>query len=356
MKISKYSLVVISLLTLLASAQTLAAKAKAAKTEKSVAESPNMPVAKIGNTTITLKELDASAKSEIDQLQRAVQERKAQIREHALDALITEKLVASKAKSLGKTPEAYMKEQVEDKVTAPTETEISATYEQAKSRNANLPPMASLKDQIVSFLKQQKAQAAQDAFNKTLRAEAKVQVLLKAPHAAPVQVEAKGEMRGPADAKVTIVAFSDYQCPFCSRGEESIAEVMKAYPSEVKLYFRDYPLPMHTDAPKAAEAAHCAKDQGKYWEMHDKLFANQKALKVEDLKTYAKEVGVSDAAKFAKCLDSGEKKHIVDESMEAGRKLNVNGTPAFFVNGILLSGAQPFEKFKQVIDEQLAAK
>lgn len=362
MKISKYSVVAVSVLALLMSAQSLAA-VKAAKTEKSaksgkapVAESPNMPVAKIGNSTITLKELDASAKGEMDQLQQAVEERKAQIREHALDALIIEKLVSTKAKSLGKTPEAYMKEQVEDKVTAPTETEISATYEQAKARNANLPPMSQLKDQIVSFLKQQKAQTAQDDFNKKLKAEAKVQVLLKSPHAAPVQVEAKGEMKGPADAKVTIVAFSDYQCPFCSRGEESIAEVMKAYPTQVKLYFRDYPLPMHTDAPKASEAAHCAKDQGKYWEMHDKLFANQKSLKVEDLKKYAKEVGVSDTAKFAKCLDSGEKKHIVDESMEAGRKLNVNGTPAFFVNGILLSGAQPFEKFKQIIDEQLAAK
>ena len=355
MKISKYSVIAVSLFTLLMSAQSFAAK-KAAKTEKSAsAETPNTPVAKIGDKTITLKELEASAKGELEQLQQAFEERRQQIREHALDTLIAEKLVAAKAKSLGKTPEAYMKEQVTDKVTAPTETEISATYEQAKSRNPNLPAMGTLKDQIVSFLKQQKAQAVQDEFNKKLKAEAKVQVLLKAHHAAPVQVEAKGEMRGTADAKVTIVAFSDYQCPFCAVGEKSIAEVMSAYPGQVKFYFRDYPLPIHADAPKAAEAAHCAKDQGKYWEMHDKLFANQKALKIEDLKSYAKDLGI-DAAKFDKCLASGEKKHEIDESMEAGRKLNVNGTPAFFVNGVLLSGAQPFEKFKQVIDEQLAAK
>jgi len=291
----------------------------------------------------------------LGQLEQAYKERKQQIREAALDRLISDKLVDAKAKSAGKTPEAYIKEQVTDKVTAPTDEEIKATYEQAKGRNPNLPPMDSLKEQISSFLKEQKAQTAEMAFHQKLKEEAKVEVLLKSFHPDPVKVEAKGEMKGPANAKVTIVAFSDYQCPFCQKGEESMAEVLKAYPTQVRMFFRDYPLPIHPDAPKASEAAHCAQDQGKYWEMHDKLFANQKALKIADLKNYAKDLKL-DSGKFDKCLDSGDKASIVHDSLEAGKKLGVSGTPAFYINGILVTGAQPFEKFKQIIDEQLAAK
>jgi protein-disulfide isomerase len=345
MKISK--LVAVSSLALLLSAQGFAAKA--------AAESPNMPVAKIGSNVIKLKELEDAAKDDLKQLEEAYKERKQQIREQALDRLITDKLLTAKAKSAGKTVDAYVKENVTDKVAAPTEDEVKSTYEQAKARTPNLPAMDTLKEQIVSFLKQQKSQGVEEAFHKKLKEEGNVQILLKSAHAEPVKVEAKGESRGPANAKVTIVAFSDYECPYCSVGEKSIGEVLAAYPNDVKLVFRDYPLPIHPEAPKAAEAAHCAKDQGKYWEMHDKLFANQKALKIADLKNYAKDLKL-DEAKFDKCLESGEKAHIISDSVEAGRKLNVNGTPAFFINGILVSGAQPFEKFKQIIDEELATK
>jgi len=346
MKISK--VVVVSSLALLLSVQGYAANTKLA------AEGPNTPVAKVGSRTIKMSELRKAAKEQLDELEKAAKERENNILVTTLDSMVTEELVKSKAKSAGKTPEAFIKENVTDKVAAPTDDEIKATYEQAKARTPNLPAMDTLKEQIVSFLKQQKAQGVEEAFYTKLKKEGDVKILLKAAHPEPVQVEAKGETRGAKDAKVTIVAFSDYECPYCSAGEKSIAEVLAAYPNDVKLVFRDYPLPFHPEAPKAAEAAHCAKDQGKYWEMHDKLFANQKALKIADLKGYAKDLKL-DVAQFDKCLDSGEKAKIINESIEAGKKLNVSGTPAFFINGILLSGAQPFEKFKQIIDEQKQA-
>src|SRR5690606_14570992 len=117
------------------------------------------------------------------------------------------------------------------------------------------------------------------------------------PEVPTVVVEAVGPSRGPADAPVTIVEFSDFECPFCGRANPTIEQVEKAYPDQVRVVFRDFPLPMHPHARKAAEAGHCANEQGKFWELHDKMFANQRALGVDDLKGYAKEAGM-DAAKF----------------------------------------------------------
>jgi protein-disulfide isomerase len=121
----------------------------------------------------------------------------------------------------------------------------------------------------------------------------------------------------------------------------------------VRLFYRDYPLPFHAQAEKASEAALCAADQNKYWEMHEKLFANQQALGVPQLKEHAKGLGL-DQAKFDKCLDGGDKAKEVEVSRKAGEEAGVNGTPHFFINGRPLSGAQPFEEFKKVIDAELA--
>jgi protein-disulfide isomerase len=123
----------------------------------------------------------------------------------------------------------------------------------------------------------------------------------------------------------------------------------------VRLVFRHYPLDFHPFAAKAAEAGACAADQGKFWEMHDKMFGNQAKLGVDDLKGYAKAIGV-DPAKFDKCLDRGEKKPLVDEDQKAGTQAGVNGTPAFFVNGIFINGAVPYEQIKQTVDRELKKK
>jgi len=124
---------------------------------------------------------------------------------------------------------------------------------------------------------------------------------------------------------------------------------MKEYDGKVRLVFRHYPLDFHPFAQKAAEAGACAQDQGKFWELHDKMFGNQAKLAVDDLKTYAKQVGL-DASKFDKCLDSGQKKTLVEEDQKAGSAAGVSGTPAFFINGLFINGAQPYEVIQQTVE------
>ncbi len=158
---------------------------------------------------------------------------------------------------------------------------------------------------------------------------------------------------GPDSAKVKIVEYSDFQCPFCGRVVQTIKQIKEEYGDQVQITFRNYPLSFHQYAQKAAEAAECANVQGKFWEMHDMMFSHQNALRTDDLKSYAKQLGL-DQAKFDSCLDNGEMKAEVERDFQDGTRAGVQGTPAFIINGELVSGALPFEKFKEVIDRVLA--
>jgi protein-disulfide isomerase len=202
---------------------------------------------------------------------------------------------------------------------------------------------------LVQGLTQDKRREAVESIVEELKQKAGVRVLLRAPR---VEVAADGPSKGPATAKVTIVEFSDFQCPYCSRGRTVIDEVVKKYGDKVRVVFRDFPLGFHDKAQKAAEAGHCAQDQGKFWQMHDWMFDNQDKLDVDALKAGARGLGL-DGAKFDQCLTSGQHEAQVKRHMRDGQKVGVNGTPAFFVNGVMLSGAQPFEKFKHEIDRAL---
>ncbi len=170
-----------------------------------------------------------------------------------------------------------------------------------------------------------------------------------------VKVPAEGgaNAKGSEDALVTIVAFSDFQCPFCGRVNPTIDRLVSENKGKVRVVFRHYPLPFHTDAPLAAQAAMAAGEQGKFWEMHDKMFANQRAIKREDLDKYAQEIGL-DAGKFKAALDTSKFKQAVEDDTALGSRLGVQGTPHFFVNGRVLSGAQPYESFKEIVDDELA--
>ncbi len=173
---------------------------------------------------------------------------------------------------------------------------------------------------------------------------------------APVKVSMDDdEVKGEAKAPVEIIVFSDYQCPYCSRVEESLKKVEENYikTGKAKMVFRDFPLGFHPFAQKAAEASECAHDQGKFWEYHDKLFQNQGALAIENLKQYAKDLEL-DTAKFDKCLDSGEKEAEVKKDAADAQAAGVTGTPMTFVNGEAVRGAQPYEAFQAAIDKALA--
>jgi len=159
-------------------------------------------------------------------------------------------------------------------------------------------------------------------------------------------------VKGDPKAPVTIVEFSDFECPFCGRVGPTIKQVEDAYKGKVKITFKHQPLPFHSSAMLAAQAAEAAKEQGKFWEMHDKMFANQKALSRDNLIGYAKEIGL-DTSKFEKALDSDKVKQQIAADQAEASKAGANGTPTFFINGKRVVGAQPFEQFKAAIDEAL---
>ena len=162
----------------------------------------------------------------------------------------------------------------------------------------------------------------------------------------------EGKARGSNKAQVTIVAFSDFQCPYCSRVLPTLDKLVKEYPDKIRVYFKHNPLPFHSDAPLAAQAAVAAENQGKFWQMHDILFKNQQNIKRPDLDKYAAEIGL-DMAKFKQDIESPATKKRVDDDLELGKKLGVQGTPNFFINGRPVRGAVPYEQFKSAVDDEL---
>jgi protein-disulfide isomerase len=211
-------------------------------------------------------------------------------------------------------------------------------------------PEAEALKQIQSRLPPQRQRERRAAWVRELRQRAAVKVLLEPLR---VAVDIAGHpIRGNPDAPVTIVEFSDFQCPFCSRARPTVNRVRETYGDRVRVIFRNFPLQMHAEAQKAGEAASCAGEQGKFWEMHDLLFANQSKLQVASLKEHAAALKLN-AEAFNQCLDSGKHATDVQKDLEQGADYGVTGTPAFFINGRPLVGAQPFETFTQVIDDEL---
>ena len=319
-------------------------------------QDPSTPVARIAGKTITAGELDDAVKKDLTQLDQQYQEQRYQIRRNQLESMLRQRAFDDKAKAKGVTREELVNKEIAAKIPEPGDDEIRALYDRAKAGGQQLPPFDQVKPDIARFIKNQKGQQMLADYYDGLKKEMGVEVLLPAYQPPKVAVDATGPSKGPATAPVTIVEFSDYECPFCVRAEPTVKEVLDAYPGKIKLVYRDYPLPMHKQAPKAAEAAHCAGDQGKYWEMHDKLFAANGKLAPADLKASARQISGIDAGKFDQCLDSGSKAAEVEKNRKAGEDAGVSGTPAFFINGRLLSGAQPAEAFKAAIDEELKPK
>jgi protein-disulfide isomerase len=270
--------------------------------------------------------------------------------------MLRQRAFDEKAKAKGVTREELVNQEIAAKIPEPSDEELHALYDRAKAGGQQLPPFDQVKPDIARFVKNQKGQTMLAEYYDQLKKDMGIELLLPPYQPPKVAVEAVGPSKGPAGAPITIVEFSDYECPFCVRAEPTVKDVLAAYPGKIRLVFRDYPLPMHKKAPKAAEAAHCAGDQGKYWEMHDKLFAANGKLEVADLKSAAREVQGIDGGKFDQCLDSGSKATDVEKNRKAGDEVGVSGTPAFFINGRLLSGAQPLEAFKTAIDDELKAK
>jgi protein-disulfide isomerase len=174
------------------------------------------------------------------------------------------------------------------------------------------------------------------------------------PAAGPVKVDTSGSpAQGPTDAKVTMVEFVDFECPFCGRfARDTLPRLRREYGDRIRYVSRQFPLDIHPDAPGAARAAVCAQEQGRYWKLHDLLFAHQEALGKRDLARYAREAGL-DMGRYASCVGSAAARAVVEHDLADGRSYGVTGTPAFFINGRLISGAQPYSQFKAALDAAL---
>lgn len=166
------------------------------------------------------------------------------------------------------------------------------------------------------------------------------------------QIQQRTEPQKTEQAKIIIEEYSDFQCPYCGKAYPTVKQVKETYGDSIEFVYKHFPLPSHTFAQKAAEASECARNQGKFWEYHNILFANQLALTVSDLKQYALDLGLN-GDQFNGCLDSDIKKDIVRNNLLEGQRKGVTGTPSFFINGKKLVGAQPFSEFKKVIDSEL---
>jgi len=160
---------------------------------------------------------------------------------------------------------------------------------------------------------------------------------------------------GPADAPVTIVEWSDYQCPFCKRAFPTVEQVLAEYKGKVRYSHLDYPLPFHQQAMPAALAVHCAGDQGKFWEYNNNLYSGTGDLSAADLTKRAADLGLEPAA-FEACTTSKKYESLIKSNFDDGGALGVTGTPAFFINGRMLVGAQPIEQFRAIINDELTRK
>ena len=301
-------------------------------------------MAVVGGEEISRSEVEDAVAADLLKLKQ----QQHQTLEEGLEQAISRKLLDLEAASRGLTVEELVQQEVEEKIETPTDEQVDAFYEERKDQIQQ--PKEQVADRIRQFLQQQGLQERFGELVAGLREKYEVRSLLD-----PFRVEiaaADSPSKGPEDAPVTIIEFSDFQCPFCSRVNPALDKVLETYGDDVRVVFRQFPLGIHPQAPKAAEAALCAHEQGKFWEMHDALFADQRNLQVPALKEKAASLGI-DTEAFNACLDEDRYADKVEEDFEAGRRAGVSGTPALFINGRFLSGAQPFEEFARIIDDEL---
>jgi protein-disulfide isomerase len=302
-------------------------------------------VATVHDQPISVEELSASMRGQLLQMDMERYEAmKAQ-----LDSLVAERLIALEAAERGMSVEEFERVEVFAKMEPVTPEQVRAFYDGNKERLSR--PFEELEGRIMAHLQRQSEARRRAALGRELRQRYPVKIALAPPRA---DVGADDDpFMGPQDAPVTLVEFSDFQCPYCRSVQSVLKRLMTAYHGQLKLVFRDFPLrQIHPEAQKAAEAAQCANDQGQFWQYHDRLFAVTE-LGGEALKQYAVELGL-DAEQFDTCLDSEKYSQEVQNDIDDAIAVGVNATPSFFVNGLPINGAVPFERFVEMVELALA--
>ncbi|HLO01074.1 MAG TPA: thioredoxin domain-containing protein [Pyrinomonadaceae bacterium] len=309
---------------------------------------PATVVATVGGRPVTAAAIDERLKPINYKLRLNTYELAVQ----ALDVTINDLLLLAEANRRNVPPEDIVRKEITEKVHTPNEAEIARFYSENKARIPS--ELSEVSSQIASYLQEQDRQRLEKELSTRLRAGANIRVLISEPPL-PIQSISVDDdpFRGDVNAPVTIVEFTDFQCPSCAAMLPILEEVLKSYGSKVRLVVRDFPLTMHANARKAAEAANAANAQGKFFEYTALLFKRQNALDVPSLKKYASELGL-DRARFDAALDGGKYAAEVKHDMEDGEIYGVDSTPAIFVNGIALREMSS-DALRALIDRGLAA-
>jgi protein-disulfide isomerase len=337
---------------------TACAKEGAAKTDANssasakASENGDLPavVATIGDEKITREDLLDRIGANLDAIENQYRRNKDKAIEDGIQKILKEKVIDAEAAKQGKTTDQLVEAEAGGAV-EPTDAEVSDWYTRNKLRVGER-TLEQVRPQIVQLLKAQKLKAAKDKLEQRLNDESKVTVLYQ-PYRLAFNNEGAPTL-GKQGAPVTVVEFSDFQCPFCYQFAPTLKKVEQDFGSQVQVVYRQFPLvTIHPFAFKAAEASLCAQDQGKFWEMHDAMFSDQQKLAVADLKSTARRLGM-DEKKFNACMDTGKFTEKVQNDMIEGSKLGITGTPAVFINGVFLEGgAVPYETVSAAIKTEL---
>lgn len=314
-------------------------------------EAPEV-LATIGDESIRRSEVEAQVAVELARLDHQYRQDRHNLMQRALEQLVRERLLTEEAEAQGITPE-QLTAQIQSSVNV-TEADARTWYE-TNHRSLGGRSYEELASRIQEFLVNTGRQKAMTDFARDLERQKGVVY-----HLEPFRVELNlkdAPSKGPADAPVTLVEFSDFECPFCGGFVNTLKELEQAYGDELRVVYRQYPLEaIHPRAFKAAEASLCAHEQGRFWEMHDLMFQEQDRLDVPALKEKAARIGLKED-EFASCLDSGRMAERIRQDMREGDLLGVEGTPAVFINGIAVGGgAAPYEMLAQIIDDELRRK
>lgn len=313
-------------------------------------------LATVNGVTISGTQVQEASRKELDDLklqklkaEAEFTQRRYDILQSKLEQLVDDELLKAESAKRGVSKEELLKTEVDSKVQDPTKAEVDQFYQVNKARIRN--SEEAVEPQIRAYLRRQKRQEAYQSFISHLKDQYSVKTFLK-PFRRQVEVDGHPS-KGPAGAPVTIVEFSDFQCPYCSKMANALKDVENHYGDKVRLVYRQFPISsLHPNAENAAEASLCAAEQGHFWDMYNLMFQDQQNLQISALKKKAAQIGLN-TKQFDECLQSGKYKSQIQKDIEDGVRVGVTGTPGVFINGRPIPGLVPYKTLAKIIDEEL---
>jgi protein-disulfide isomerase len=310
--------------------------------QQAICQDGNVILAEIDGVPLTLAQFESERPSALFQARNTFYQAEKKAVQEYIDDLVLERQAKKENLSVSELLEKHVNSTI---AKDPDDAALRVYFEGLDTKET----FEEARPKIVEFIRQRRIAKAKAAYMQTLKSQSTITFELEAPR---LQMTLKdNQVRGAADAAVTLVEFADYECPYCQQAQPILDRLEAEYKGKMAFVYKDYPLPMHSHAQKAAEAARCAGVQGKYWEYHD-ILLKKKGLEIADLKADAGELGLNTAA-FDKCLDSGEQAAAVRASYDEATQKGIEGTPGFFVNGRFLNGMPTYEGMRQAIEEEL---